>query len=86
MQNKYREIDTKLLTILPLSIFPTEAVNIMWEIHKGTCGNHTRGQSLAFKALKQGYYWPTMKTYYMEYAWRCEKCQWLSLVSKAHPK
>ena len=33
---------------------------IIREIHEGICGNHTKGQSLAFKALRQGYYWPTM--------------------------
>ena len=33
-------------------ILPTEAKNIMWEIHEGTCGNHAKGQSLKFKALR----------------------------------
>ena len=46
----------------------------MREIHKGICGNHTVGQSFAFKALRQGYYWPTMKADYMEYAHKCDKC------------
>ena len=32
-------------------VLPTEAKNIMWEIHEGTCGNHAGGQSLVFKAL-----------------------------------
>ena len=35
---------------------PSEAKYIMREIHEGTCGNHVEGQSLAFKALRQGYY------------------------------
>ena len=30
---------------------------IMKEIHEGACGNHVEGQSLALKALRQGYYW-----------------------------
>ena len=37
-------------------VLPTKAKNIMWEIHEDTCGNHAEGQSLAFKALRQGYY------------------------------
>ena len=37
-----------------------------------------------FKALRQGYYWPTMKADCMEYARKCDKCQRFSLVSKAH--
>ena len=67
-------------------VLPTEAKNIMWEINEGTYGNYAGGQSLAFKALRQGYYWPTMKVDCMEYAHKCEKCQRFSPVSKAHPK
>ena len=51
-------------------ILPMEAKNIMWEIHEGICENHARKQSLAFKALRQGYYWPTMKVDCMRYAQR----------------
>ena len=53
---------------------PLGAKYIMKEIHEGTCGNHAGGQSLAFKALRQGYYWPTMKINCMEYAHKCNKC------------
>ena len=56
----------------------------MREIHEGTCGNHAEGQSLVFKALRQCYYWPTMKTDYMEYAHKCDKCQRFAPISKAH--
>ena len=54
---------------------PSEAKYIMREIHEGTCGNHVGGQSLAFEALRQGYYWPTIKANCMEYAHKCDKCQ-----------
>ena len=53
---------------------PSEVKYIMREIHEGTCGNHVGGQSLAFKDLSQGYYWPTMKANYMQYAFKCNKC------------
>ena len=33
-------------------VLPIKAKNIIWEIHEDTCGNHTGGQSLAFKALR----------------------------------
>ena len=65
-------------------VLPTEVKNIMWEIHEGPCGNRAEGKSLAFKALRQGYYWPNMKAYYMEYARKCNKCQWFSPISKAY--
>ena len=42
-------------------VTPSYEKYIIREIHDGTRGNHARGQSLAFKALRQGYYWPTMK-------------------------
>ena len=67
-------------------VFPTEAKNIMWEIHNGTCGNHTEGESLVFKALRQDYYWLTMKVDCMVYARKYDKCQQFSPVSKAHPE
>ncbi|XP_074336042.1 uncharacterized protein LOC141673209 [Apium graveolens] len=34
---------------------------ILREVHEGICGNHSGGNSLAIKVLRQGYYWPTMK-------------------------
>ena len=63
-----------------------EAKYIMRDIHKGTYGNHARGQSLAFKALGQGYYWPTLKANCIEYARKCDKCLQFSPMSKAHPE
>ena len=63
---------------------PSEAEYIMREINKGICGNHAGGQSLVCKTLRQGYYWPTMKIDCMEFARRCDKCQWFSLISKAY--
>ena len=65
---------------------PSKAKYIMREIHEGTCGNHAGVQSLVFKALRQGYYWLTMKADYMEYAYKCDKYQWFSPMSKAHPE
>ena len=53
---------------------PSEAKYIMREIHESICGNHTRGESLAFKTLRQGYYWPTMKVDCMEFTQKCGKC------------
>ena len=38
-----------------------EADYVLCEIHKGICGNHTRARSLAGKALKAGYCWPTLQ-------------------------
>ena len=60
--------------------------HILQEIHEGTCGNHAGGQSLAYKALRQGYFWPTMKTNAMDFVRKCNKCQRFSSISKSHPE
>ena len=33
---------------------------VLHKIHEGICGNHARTRSLVGKALKAGYYWPTL--------------------------
>ncbi|KAL0435295.1 UNVERIFIED_CONTAM: hypothetical protein Sradi_0237400 [Sesamum radiatum] len=38
-----------------------EGINILQEIHSGCCGAHTSTMILANKALRAGYFWPTMK-------------------------
>ncbi|RDX89827.1 hypothetical protein CR513_28402, partial [Mucuna pruriens] len=33
----------------------------MREVHEGVCGTHIRGQALARKVARVGYYWPTTR-------------------------
>lgn len=40
---------------------PTDAYNTLREIHEEVCGNHIDSRTLAHKALREGYYWPTME-------------------------
>lgn len=35
-----------------------EANYVMKEIHKGICGYYSNGRVLAYKIIRQGYYWP----------------------------
>ena len=44
------------------------------------------GQSLAHKAMLQGFFWPTMKNDAAEYVKRCDKCQRYSSFIRAHPE
>ena len=37
-----------------------DADYVLREVHEGVCENHIGAQTLAGKALRQGYYWPTM--------------------------
>jgi hypothetical protein len=48
---------------------------VLKEIHEGVCGSHSGGRMLAHKAVRAGYYWPTMNQESMEMVRRCDKCQ-----------
>lgn len=37
-----------------------ECQKILKELHEGVCGLHSRGRSLANRAMTQGYFWPYM--------------------------
>ena len=52
---------------------PDEVNYVMREIQGGVCGNHSGKRSLAQKALKQGYYWPTMQKDSVELVQKCKK-------------
>jgi hypothetical protein len=41
-------------------ITETEGVQIMREVHSGTCGSHLGPRALAAKMIRQGFYWPAI--------------------------
>ncbi|KAI5350866.1 hypothetical protein L3X38_003757 [Prunus dulcis] len=41
---------------------PEEGHYVLREIHEGICGNHSGARSLAHKAIRQGYFWPSLHT------------------------
>ena len=47
----------------------------MEELHKGVCGSHTWGRSLAHRALTQGYLFLSMHRTSQDYAKKCDQCQ-----------
>ena len=53
----------------------SEANYVLREIHKGVCGNHLRGRALAQKALRQGFFWPTMRKDATNLVQKCDKRQ-----------
>ncbi|KAL0462545.1 UNVERIFIED_CONTAM: hypothetical protein Slati_0142100 [Sesamum latifolium] len=63
-----------------------EGIHILQEIHNGCCGAHVGTRILANKALRAGYFWPTMK----QDAIRLEWCQGLRIKQRfttvAHPQ
>ncbi|GKC84163.1 reverse transcriptase domain-containing protein, partial [Tanacetum coccineum] len=39
---------------------PSQAKNVIQEIHEGSCGFNAEPCSMVVKVMKQGYYWPSM--------------------------
>jgi len=54
---------------------PAQAAIALGELHQGECGNHAGGRSLASKALRTGYYWPTMRKDAIQFSKKCDSCQ-----------
>ncbi|GAU10211.1 hypothetical protein TSUD_423210, partial [Trifolium subterraneum] len=76
----YTLLDNKLYRrgfSIPLLKCADEATSdyILREIHKGVNSQHLGGRSLARKALRAGYYWPTMQQDAKEHVKKCDKCQ-----------
>lgn len=53
--------------------------------HEGIRGQHLGGRYLARKALRAGYYWPTMATDAKNHVKKCPKCQIHANVHLAPP-
>ncbi|KAL0462667.1 UNVERIFIED_CONTAM: hypothetical protein Slati_0154300 [Sesamum latifolium] len=52
-----------------------EGLHVLKEIHDGCCGSHVGTWELANKALRAGYFWPTMKKDARYLVNKCEKYQ-----------
>ncbi|KAI5354401.1 hypothetical protein L3X38_007296 [Prunus dulcis] len=48
---------------------------VLRKIHNGVCGDHSGSRSLAYKAFRQRYFWPTMHQDANSLVKRCDKCQ-----------
>ncbi|XP_042511717.1 uncharacterized protein LOC122086839 [Macadamia integrifolia] len=66
-----RAISWPLLKCLP----PSRVEETLREVHEGICGGHIGGRALAYKVLRQGFYWPNMQRDAMKFVQRCFKCQ-----------
>jgi len=62
-----------------------EAEYVLREIHEGVYGNHSRSRMLAHKAMRAGYYWPTMNKDSIKMV-KCDKCQRFAQVMKNPPE
>jgi ribonuclease HI len=53
----------------------TEGLQILREVHSGTCGSHSRPRALTTKVIRQGFYWPTIICVANRVTRSCEACQ-----------
>ncbi|KAK4409608.1 hypothetical protein Sango_0033800 [Sesamum angolense] len=63
-----------------------EKVQAMEEAHSGICGAHQSGPKLHFRIKRMGYYWPTMVKDCMDYARRCQACQFHANLIHQQPE
>ncbi|CAM8988403.1 unnamed protein product [Rhodiola kirilowii] len=52
-----------------------EAVEVMQEAHAGVCGAHQSGPKLYDRVKRMGYYWPTVVQDCIDFAKKCNACQ-----------
>jgi ribonuclease HI len=55
-----------------------EGKDILGEIHKGVCGNHTSSRMLVSKAFRRAFYWPTALGDAEGLVRRCQGCQYFA--------
>ncbi|GKA87729.1 reverse transcriptase domain-containing protein [Tanacetum coccineum] len=54
---------------------PLQADYVIREIHKGSCSMHTGPRSVVAKAMRSGYYWPTIHMDARDMILKCKDCQ-----------
>ncbi|XP_061367151.1 uncharacterized protein LOC133310267 [Gastrolobium bilobum] len=59
---------------------------VLEEIHEGINGHHLGGKSLARKAIRAGYFWPTMGEDAKRHVQKCDQCQKFFNVYQAPPE
>ncbi|KAI5316496.1 hypothetical protein L3X38_036203 [Prunus dulcis] len=54
---------------------PEEGHYVLREIHEGICSNHSGTRSLAHKAIRQGYLWPSLRVDAQAFTQKRDECQ-----------
>ena len=54
---------------------PLQADYVLREIHEGSCSMHAGPRSVVARAMRSGYYWPTMHRDARDLVRRCSDCQ-----------
>ena len=56
-------------------VSPEEDNYVLREIHEGICGAHEAQNTIVWKDLLQGYYWPNKSKDAFQLIQKCTKCQ-----------
>ncbi|XP_055960921.1 uncharacterized protein LOC126674900 [Mercurialis annua] len=91
-ENKQADALANLAATLTLSntevqviVYDEEAIKALEEAHSEVCGAHQSGPKLHFHIKRMGYYWPIMVKDYMEYAKKCQGCQFYeNIIRQPH--
>ncbi|GJV94850.1 reverse transcriptase domain-containing protein [Tanacetum coccineum] len=65
---------------------PLKEHYILREIHEGSCNMHSGPRSVVAKALRSGYYWPTMHTDARNLIRECSDFQWGIDIARPFPE
>ena len=63
-------------------VTPKDSNYILREIHEGACGIHLGVRTIINKAIRNGYYWPTLKEDVASLVRSCQKCQFFTEVPR----
>jgi hypothetical protein len=53
-------------------------IQLLYEIHSGTCGNHAASRTLVDKVFRVGFYWPSAVADAEKLVWHCDGCQFFA--------
>jgi hypothetical protein len=54
------------------------SIQLLHEIHSGTCGNHAASRTLVGKAFRAGFYWSSVVADAEKLVRRCDGCQFFA--------
>jgi hypothetical protein len=64
--------------VLMKCITPEVGIQLLHEIHSGTCGNHATSRTLVGKAFRAGFYWPSAMADVEILVQHCDGCQFFA--------
>jgi hypothetical protein len=64
--------------VLMKCIIQEASIQLLHEIHSGTCGNHSTSRTLVSKDFQVGFYWPFVVADVEKLVRRCDGCQFFA--------